>query len=329
MRVFGELGALLYLGLLSAISSLPGASYVFFPELGALAHDVLVRPGGKWANALLSLCLMPVATATLGVAIALVLPYGYTSMLVVIAISVILLKVLRSPMAPAISAGVLPLVFDLKSWWYPVAILFGVSLLAGLTWGWRTWCRPRMPAAIASHRERVDDIIELPPHRWIWVLPFLVFLLVGISLVKLTGWRLILFPPIVVIAFEMFAHPSVCPWARKPLQMPLACFLTATAGFLAVSFLGAGVTATMLSFAVAVVILRWFDLHIPPALAVVLIPQVMPSVSWHYPVAVLMGTSLLTGHFVLYRRWLTRRRRDELPAPGRAGEAGSMEADPS
>lgn len=304
----GEGWALIYLGIISAISLLPGASVVFFPELGALAHDVFVRPGGKWANALIALCVLPTVAAALGIACGIFLPYGYLSVLLVTAIVVTLLQVLRSPMAPAISAGVLPLAFELKSWWYPAAIFFGTSMLAGLARGWRTWCQPRMPAEVASHRERVDDVLELAPRRWMWVTPLLLFLLVGLTLVQFTGSRLIMFPPIIVIAFEMFAHPSVCPWARNPLQMPLACLLAAIAGIAAISLFGVGVVSTVLSFAAAMVILRLFDLHIPPALAVSLIPQVMPQVTWRYPVEVLIGTALLTAHFILYRHLLLRRR---------------------
>ena len=304
-----ELWALLYLGLIALVASIPGASYVMFPELGALAHDVLARPGGAWARALLSLCLMPVLTAIVGVAVSSILPYGYLSMLVVIALSLILLQMLRSPIAPALSAGVLPLVFGIQSWQYPAAILLGTSSLAALTWAWRTWCLPRMPMTAATHRERVDDVLEQTPRRWLWAPPLLLFLLVGITAVHLTGLRLIMFPPIVVIAVEMFSHPFVCPWARNPLQMPLACFLAAGAGLLSVALLGPGVASTMLSFAAAIAILRWFDLHIPPALAVALIPQIMTTAIWRYPFAILAGTALLTLHFILYKHWLMRMRR--------------------
>lgn len=302
LRLVGELGAVLFLGLIAAIASLPGASYVFFPELGALAHDVLTRPGGAWASAPRSLVVMPVVTAAIGVAFAIHMPFGFASVLIVVAICVTLLKILRSPLAPAISAGVLPLVFELKSWWYPTAILFGTGTLCILSWAWRKWSLPHLPIEAATHEEKVDDIMELAPRRWMWAPPFLVFLLIDISLVKLTGWRMILFPPIIVVAFEMFSHPTVCPWARRPLRMPVACFLSAAAGLAAVIYLGAGVVTTILSLAIAIVILRWLDLRCPPALAVSLIPQILPAPNWHYPFGVATGTTLLTGLFLLSRR---------------------------
>lgn len=47
-------------------------------------------------------------------------PYGFASMLLIVSAAVILVKLLQSPIAPAISAGVLPVVLGLKSWWYPI-----------------------------------------------------------------------------------------------------------------------------------------------------------------------------------------------------------------
>jgi hypothetical protein len=49
---------------------------------------------------------------------------------------------------------------------------------------------------------------------------FLVFLVIALALVQATGWRFLLFPPLVVIAFEMFVHAQACPWAQRPLPFP-------------------------------------------------------------------------------------------------------------
>ena len=58
------------------------------------------------------------------------LPYGYLSVLLTVAGAIAIILALRSPVAPAISAGLLPLVLGVKSWWYPPAILLGTTLLA-------------------------------------------------------------------------------------------------------------------------------------------------------------------------------------------------------
>lgn len=303
LRSVGEVLTLLYLGFIAALSALMGAPYVFFPELGALAHDVFTRPRGAWASAPVFLALTPIATAVIGTLVATTLPFGYLSMLLIVGVSVAIVQWLRSPIAPAISAGVLPLVLELKSWWYPPAILVGTALLALLSWAWRVYCVPRMPDIPASRREIVDDLVELAPKRWAWAPALMVIVVAGVFLVNVTGWRLILFPPLIVIAFEMFGHPSICPWARRPMRLPIACFLTAGGGFLAVHFFGHGVVTTMISLAFGIGVLRLLDLHVPPALAVALIPQVLEHLDWRYPVSVLVGTLLITLTFFPYR-WL-------------------------
>lgn len=306
MKIAGEGLAVLFLGIIAAISTLPGAALVFFPELGALAYDVFTRPRGSWASSLIFLALTPVVTAVFGIACSLWMPYGYVSVIVIVGISVVMVQVLRSPIAPAISAGVLPLVLGLKSWWYPPAILVGTVSLALLCWTWRSWCSPRMEVIRATHRERVDDIIELAPRRWHWAPALLIFLVIAVTAVKLTGLRLILFPPLVVIGFEMFAHPSICPWARRPVGLPIACFLAAAAGHMAVTLLGVGVLSTVIGLVIGILVLRGMDLHIPPALAIAIIPQVLNEPSWTYPLAVFIGTALLTTFFLVYRRLLIR-----------------------
>lgn len=50
-----------------------------------------------------------------------------------------------------------------------------------------------------------------------------------------------------------------------------------------------------------VIILRVFDIHMPPALAIALIPMVIDHPTWKYPVSVAFGTSLLTATFLLHR----------------------------
>jgi hypothetical protein len=58
-----------------------------------------------------------------------------------------------------------------------------------------------------------------------------------VLLAQWSGWRFLLFPPLAVIGFEMFAHSASCPWAGRPLTLPLACALSATGG---VAMVGAG-----------------------------------------------------------------------------------------
>lgn len=301
-RFGGELIALVYIAIIAEIACATGAVYVLFPELGALSHDVLTRPRGTWANAPLLLAITPALTGVIGIVFTRSLPYGYLSVLLTVGGAIAVILALRSPIAPAISAGLLPLVLGVKSWWYPPAILLGTALLAALSVPWRNYCATRTAAMPAQREDLLDDLLEMAPSGHGWLLVLMAFVAVAVLFVKLTGLRFVLFPPLVVIGFEMLGHTAICPWARKPLRLPLACFLTAFGGFLSWRFIGVTPIAAVCSMAWGIAVLRTCDLHVPPALAVALLPLVMDKPTLAYPFAVGIGTTLLSLWFLAYQR---------------------------
>ena len=307
-RLAGELIALLYIAIIAEIASATGAFYVLFPELGALSHDVLTRPRGRWGNAPLLVAITPVLTAVVGILVTRSLPYGYLSVLLTVGGAIAVILALRSPVAPAISAGLLPLVLGVKSWWYPPAIALGTVLLAMLSVAWKNYCFTRaatVPTQRPAEREdRHDDSVEATPRSYGWLLVLMAFVAVAVFFVKLTGLRFLLFPPLVVIGFEMLGHTATCPWVGKPLRLPLACFLTAFGGFLLWKFLGVTPITAACSMAWGIAVLRACDLHVPPALAVGLLPLVMDKPTLAYPFAVGIGTTLLSLWFLAYQRIL-------------------------
>jgi hypothetical protein len=311
-RLGGELIALVYIAIIAEIACATGAVYVLFPELGALSHDVMTRPRGTWANAPLLLAVTPVLTGVIGIVFTRSLPYGYLSVLLTVAGAIAVVLALRSPVAPAISAGLLPLVLGVKSWWYPPAIALGTALLATLSVPWKKYCAARTVAAPVEGDEAredlqndiIDDLIETTPSGYAWLVVLMAFVAVAVFFVKLTGLRFVLFPPLVVIGFEMLGHTAICPWADKPLRLPVACFLTALGGFVSWHFLGVTPLAAAVSMAWGIAVLRVCDLHVPPALAVALLPLVMDKPTIAYPFAVGIGTTLLSLWFLAYQRLL-------------------------
>src|SRR5690242_16585201 len=159
-RLGGELIALVYIAIIAEIALATGAFYVLFPELGALSHDVMVRPRGVWAGAPLMLAITPALTGVVGIASTRALPYGYLSVLLTVSGAIAIVMALRSPIAPAISAGLLPLVLGVKSWWYPPGILLGTVLLAALSLPWKKYCLARTLDAPAENEELHDDLVD-------------------------------------------------------------------------------------------------------------------------------------------------------------------------
>ena len=300
-RIAAEVISLAYIAVIALVANLTGAFYIMFPELGALSHDVFTRPRGTWANSAIMLAITPVITGAIGIIITNTMAYGFASVLLNAIGAMAVVLGLGSPIAPAISAGLLPLVLGVTSWWYPPGIAFGTVLLAMLSLGWRRYVADEPISATA------DDVVEDITHqvaapvraRWEKLAALIAFVAVAVMAVKLTGWRFILFPPLVVIGFEMFVHPDVCPWAKRPLMLPVACFLTALGGFVFWKFLGVTPITAALCMGWGIIVLRTLDLHVPPALAVALLPLVMTHPTIIYPFAVGLGTLLLTGWFFL------------------------------
>lgn len=302
-RVIAETISLCYIAIIALVANATGAFYVLFPELGALSHDVFTRPRGTWANTPILLAITPVLTGAIGIVITRSLPYGFFSVLLNTISALVVVLGLRSPVAPAISAGLLPLVLGVTSWWYPPGIAFGTVLLAVLSIAWKTYAAEDRAMIVDTADEIAEDItheVAAPVRaRWEKLTALIAFVAVAVFAVKLTGWRFILFPPLVVIGFEMFVHPDICPWAKRPLLLPVACFLTAFGGFFFWRYLGVTPITAALCMGWGILVLRALDLHVPPALAVALLPLVMTNPTIVYPFAVGLGTLLLTGWFFL------------------------------
>ncbi|HVC31857.1 MAG TPA: hypothetical protein VND24_11775, partial [Steroidobacteraceae bacterium] len=273
-------------------------------ELGALGHDVLKRPQGTWARAPLLLVVTPFLAAIGGTLIMRHLQYGMLAVFLDIGYSVLVIGVLRSPIAPAISAGLLPLCLKIRTWWYPPSLLIGTGLLGAIA-----ALRGRMAGsagpAETDSRDLADDIVEEAPARYGWVPFFVAFLLLTVAASEITGWRLVLFPPLVVIAFEAFAHSSVCPWGGRTVALTVACGVTALAGVLCATYLGTGPVGAMCSMLAGIAVLRVLDLHVPPALAVGLLPFVIPHPDWEFPLAVSLGTAIQASALLAWR-WIAR-----------------------
>jgi hypothetical protein len=293
-QLIQEAYSVCYLGVIAALAAICNLPLLFFPELAALAYEVIRNPGGKWARSPFYLALTPPLTGIVGVCIVNAFPYGPLSMLLSIAACISIVRWFRSPVAPAISAGVLPVALSVDSWLYPFAIAVGTSMLAGIA------------ITSGSKEAQSETLAQVHAANRDWLIGLSVFVVFAAVFAFVTGHRMILFPPLVVIAYEMFLHRNECPWGREPIKLAPICFLTALIGVMAVQLIGNGVISTMLSMTLGVFVLKIFRLHVPPALAVGLIPQIMEQPSWIYPASVFAGCFLLTlvylGHRELFEQ---------------------------
>ena len=76
-------------------------------------------------------------------------------------------------------------------------------------------------------------------------------------------------------------------------------------GFSLIECIASVIIAVVVTVAVSTLLLRFFRMHLPPALAVGLLPFVMTAPNGWYPVSVALGTSTLVAFF-LGRGWLMK-----------------------
>ena len=294
-RFLAEVLVVSYMGAVALAAHLTGIYLLLFPELAALSHDVMTRPQGKWASQPGRIVLTPTLTAAVGLFATRHIHYGAIPIALVVLASLIIIKLLRSAIGPAISAGTLPIVLGERSWMYPVAIFLGLTGLVAILWMWQRY-GPRLdtPSSYSRNDSRIIDELESAPHDRFWVVTLLAFvLLLGVP-AQLTGLRFILFPPLIVMAYELFGHPEIPGWMQRPALFPLVCVLTASVGVVACQLCRSSVVGVILTVLCSIAILRAFKVHMPPAIAVGLLPFVMTAPNMRYAISVGIGTVALT-----------------------------------
>ncbi|MEY4803289.1 MAG: hypothetical protein RLZZ274_2020, partial [Cyanobacteriota bacterium] len=230
-----------------------------------------------------------------GVLVTRTLPYGPTALILDLAICLLVIRLLRSPVIPAISAGVLPLVLGITSFLYPLAILVGTGGLALIVMLRSKLMPPPARDQVSPTVPTISTLVAT--HFWLqrvpWLLPLAVFLLGALVMVQLLGSHLVLYPPLLVIAWEMLAHADECPWQGRSLAVLAVTAGAAVAEILSVLALGVSPLAAFLAVLVTALLLRLARLRCAPAFGLALLPFVIPAPTLAYPLLTLAGTTWL------------------------------------
>lgn len=274
---------------MSGLAQISGFALLLFPELGALALECFRNPHGKWARSGWYLVLTPLLTAVIGTLVVRTIPFGVASVTLVVTLSLLVIRLVRSPVLPAISAGLLPVVMGEASPWYPPSLLVGLGLLAlanALHRRLRAHPSPQFAPRIPSREEGA--------HR-IQLAVYFAFLLLATSLAVHTGWRMLVFPPLVVMGYEMLVHGDRSSASGSRWILPILCTVSACLGTTLVLRFGVHPLTAAIQVTGVAFLLRRTKAQLPPVVATGLIPFAMHHPSWEYPLAVAAGSTLLAG----------------------------------
>lgn len=282
-----DAAAVLFVATVTQIAHWSGLSLLLFPELGALAYCVITQPNHAWSRAPFALAATPALTGLLGVATICNAGTGVWQIAFAAGMSLAVVAALRSPILPALSAGILPLVLQISEWSYPVAIFLSCSALASLYWLRRI--------GAASHSAAPPPRFLLQRQDFLRVGIFLLFLIAIAALAEFSERPLLLFPPLAVLSFEILVRQNACSWAQKPVRLILLFFLCGLSGIVALRLLGSTSFAVAIAMVGALCAKSWLDLYVPPAIAVSIVPFVTHAAGAEYPFESAFSVALLVA----------------------------------
>lgn len=252
-----------------AVAGTVGAPELIFPEGAALAFGVIALRIGAWRESPGVLLVAPAAAAGLGVALARMGGPTWVRELVAMTAALVLLRLLRSRLAPVISAAMLPVVFGIRSWSFVAAVAAIGAVLAAFETATRAQPGPSEPGGQRDLMWRGRAAAPIGP-------TFLGAILAAMWVV-IAGPVLHLPPP--AVAPPLFV--ATFEWLARS-QRSAAIGLAQWAATIAAAGLGAALAYTIhpewmggcVAVTLAVVLLVGASVPHPPALAVALIPQV-------------------------------------------------------
>lgn len=310
---------------ITALAGVPGWEFLFFPELGALAFELVSHATNDWVRRPVLFVLTPALAGVWGLVLNAArhwaaaqsgLPGAFPGGLAAagaVILTAATFRVLRYVLPPAISAALLAVVLDVRDWRYVPEVAAGTGLL---------WCYWRLQAPRTRPRPGASRVARAG-----YGLPAAAFVGVVGALGLATGIPYLLFPPLGVLAYEMFSNPQG-PWGRHPWRLCLLCGTAAAWGQVCAALAAAGFPRpAMAGLAVALVSagLSAAGEQVPPAAAVSLLPFVLPDPPAGFWLGVLASSAALSAVFLVVRQGAGR----ILVRSGRAVVPGSRQSGPS
>lgn len=247
-----------------------GVHAIIFPEGAALVMGIWVLGLPGWAASRWRVAALPPLCAVAGtIIVRLELPFWGAAILGA-AVALLALQCLDSRLAPSLSAAMLPIVFGVPDWSYPLAVLLICLVIAGA-----------MPWLARRHRRAAASALPGAPRgRYPWAVAAAGFIVV-VCWVLLGGELLALpvaalAPPLFVSALEWLGQGACT--LRLGLRRWLLLVCAALAGAVAVQLVAVAWVAGTLAIAAALALMWLLATPHPPALAIALIPQILDGV---------------------------------------------------
>lgn len=283
---------LLVVGMVAAAEYF-GVQEIIFPEIAALAFGAWVMEERPWPGPTWTIWFSPTLGALTGVVLLRFLPLSLVALTGLAFVFVLLqLKLSRSSMSPSFSAAILPIITGIHSWAYPAAVFLMTGAIALMARA-HTQDDPTEPSCPSQRQDEPPSLARSCRHYG-----KLLFFILIVALFATTWGGLFMMAPPLIVAFIELTHPGS---ALRQKSMPrllllftgcalagAGCIALVTCVFSGPMWLGAG-----LSLACALAIAKRLRLASPPAMALALLPTILPrEVLLVYPLQILAGSAI-------------------------------------
>lgn len=256
---------------------------IIFPEGAALAMGIWVLGLPGWTASRWRVLALPPLYAAAGVVLVKAELPTAVAEIAAVTFGLLALQAFDSRLAPALSAGVLPIVFEIDEWSYPVAVL---AICVAVTTLWRLIHHPAARG--------LDDVL---PERYPWSvaasawLVIVAWILIGGQALELSA--AVLAPPLFVSALEWLGRGE--PLAGEGLRRWALLVGAGLAGSVAAKLIPVDWIAGVLAVCATLALMWLLTTPHPPALAIAIIPQILGSTD---PLS--YTTSIAAGAAALY-----------------------------
>lgn len=270
-----------------AIATLLNDFEIILPEIGALTAGTWIYQNDGWINQPLKIFLAPSGTAIIGFLInQLNISYAQKVLLGLL-LMLILLKILKSNLAPSFATGLLPIIINATHWSFIVAILLFTSILmAGVV--------------IQGNYKQTEPSDSIKKQH---MLIFTVMAIVWVGAVWFFGFsQMAAIPPVMVVFFEVLQKPDYN-W-RMASKHFIALVGAATIGVLVHLLIASWLLSAIISLPLVFVLLQVLKIKLPAAFAFPLLALVLPINMFRMlPITAIIATTFFLGSMVLLKKF--------------------------
>jgi len=258
--------------------STTGQLGAIFPELGAISIGLWCFRIPTWQHHHWHLFWFPSAAAMAGVALRRWSGWSRgPEEMVIGTVVVVVLAAFDSPAAPALSAGMLPVVLGVSSLLYPLTVVLSTALVVGVS---ALVSRP----ADREHHDDAHRARTTTRRTWLWPMAgwYLVIVWIVVGVAAVTKVPLLAVPPLFVAAFDQLGsrvrgrtgrQRALASAVRQMVLVETAAALAVGAGVAC----GSRVDGALFALVVMAVFAVWQRIELMPLFPLCILPVLLPA----------------------------------------------------